>query len=113
MRLHPQHKVSTQIIGNFRRDETGMETVEWAVVAAVLVLGLVIVFGHLGTTTSAKIGQLDSSISSASAPAAPPGGGPPGGGNAGGNGGGNSGGNSGGNGGGNGGNGGGNGGGKK
>ncbi len=77
-----------------------METVEWAVVAAVLVLGLVIVFGHLGTTTSAKIGQLDSSISSASAPAAPPGGG-------------NSGGNSGGNGGGNGGNGGGNGGGKK
>jgi Flp pilus assembly pilin Flp len=100
MRLHPQHKVSTQIIGNFRRDETGMETVEWAVVAAVLVLGLVIVFGHLGTTTSAKIGQLDSSISSASAPAAPPGGG-------------NSGGNSGGNGGGNGGNGGGNGGGKK
>ena len=52
----------TQMIKNFLRDETGMETVEWAVVAALLVLGLVVIFGALGQSASSKLNSLDSAI---------------------------------------------------
>jgi len=51
------------MIKNFLRDETGMETVEWAVVAALLVLGLVVIFGALGKSASSKLNSLDSAIS--------------------------------------------------
>ncbi len=51
------------MIKNFINDETGMETVEWAVVAALLVLGLVAIFGLLGSNATKKISGLNSAIS--------------------------------------------------
>jgi len=50
------------MIKNLLRDETGMETVEWAVVAALLVLGLVVIFGALGKSSASKLNSLDSAL---------------------------------------------------
>jgi len=50
------------MIKKFLKDETGMETVEWAVVAAVVVLGAVAAFKALGTTVDTKITDLNTEI---------------------------------------------------
>jgi Flp pilus assembly pilin Flp len=45
-------------IKKFARDERGMETVEWAVLAALIVAGLVTVIGTLGTNVKTKFTTL-------------------------------------------------------
>jgi len=45
-------------ISRFVRDENGMETVEWAVVAALIVAGLVTVISGLGTNVTNKFNLL-------------------------------------------------------
>ncbi len=50
------------MIKKFLKDETGMETVEWAVVAAIILLGAVVAFQTLGDTVDAKITALDTEI---------------------------------------------------
>ena len=47
-----------QLIARFVRDERGMETVEWAVLAALIVAGLVTVIGTLGTNVLNKFTTL-------------------------------------------------------
>ncbi len=42
----------------FIRDERGLETVEWAVIAALIVAGLVLVIKELGTNVEARFGDL-------------------------------------------------------
>ena len=42
----------------FGRDDRGMETVEWAIMAAIIVAGLVGVIGGLGTNVLAKFTTL-------------------------------------------------------
>jgi len=46
------------LISRFVRDESGMETVEWAVVAALIVAGLVTVISGLGTNVTNKFNLL-------------------------------------------------------
>lgn len=45
-------------IGSFLRDDRGMETVEWAVLAAILVAGLIAVITGLGTNVLNKFTTL-------------------------------------------------------
>jgi pilus assembly protein Flp/PilA len=47
-----------QIVSRFVRDEQGMETVEWGVLAALIVAGLVTVIGTLGTNVKNKFTAL-------------------------------------------------------
>ncbi len=49
-------------IKNFINDETGMETVEWAVVAVIIVAAVIIAFRSIGNTVNSRISTLDSSI---------------------------------------------------
>ena len=46
------------ILKTFVRDDRGMETVEWAVMAAILVAGLVGVIGGIGTNVTARFTTL-------------------------------------------------------
>jgi Flp pilus assembly pilin Flp len=45
-------------VKRFSRDDRGMETVEWAIMAAILVAGLVGVIGGLGSNVLAKFTTL-------------------------------------------------------
>ncbi len=47
---------------SFWRDETGMETVEWAVVAALVILGVATAFRLLGNTVESQIRTLNNEI---------------------------------------------------
>ena len=47
-----------KVIKRFVRDERGMETVEWGVLAALIVGGLVTVIGTLGTNVLNKFTTL-------------------------------------------------------
>ena len=47
----------------FFRDERGMETVEWGVLAALIVAGLVAVIGGLGTNVLNKFTTLQTATS--------------------------------------------------
>ena len=47
-----------RIVTSFFRDERGMETVEWAVLAALIVAGLIAVIGGLGTNVLNKFTTL-------------------------------------------------------
>lgn len=47
----------------FFRDERGMETVEWGVLAALIVAGLVTVIGALGTNVLNKFTALQNATS--------------------------------------------------
>jgi Flp pilus assembly pilin Flp len=49
---------------SFWRDETGMETVEWAVVAALVILGVAAAFRLLGDTVETQIRTLNNEINS-------------------------------------------------
>ncbi len=49
---------ASKLIARFVRDERGMETVEWAVLAALIVAGLVAVITGLGTNVVAKFTAL-------------------------------------------------------
>jgi Flp pilus assembly pilin Flp len=51
------------ILKRFARDERGMETVEWGVLAALIVAGLVGVVAGLGTNVKTKFTQLQSATS--------------------------------------------------
>jgi Flp pilus assembly pilin Flp len=50
-------------IGRFIRDERGMETVEWGVLAALIVTGLVGVIGLLGGQILSKFQNLSNATS--------------------------------------------------
>lgn len=45
-------------LGRFVKDEQGMETVEWAILAALIVGGLVTTIGLLGDNVLAKFNEL-------------------------------------------------------
>lgn len=47
-----------ETIKNFLRDESGTETVEWAILAALLVIVAAGAFGLLGTAVDTKIDEL-------------------------------------------------------
>ena len=51
-----------ELLSHFWHDEDGLETVEWAVVAAVVIGGAIVAFNLLGTKVSSKIDALQSSI---------------------------------------------------
>lgn len=46
----------------FWRDEDGLETVEWAVVAAVVIGGAVVAFRTLGTNVSTAINKVATTV---------------------------------------------------
>ncbi|MHC4291977.1 MAG: Flp family type IVb pilin [Planctomycetota bacterium] len=46
----------------FIKDDRGLETVEWAVIAALIVAGLVIVIGNLGDAVNSKFGELENAV---------------------------------------------------
>ncbi len=50
------------LIKKFVKEEEGMETVEYAVVGALLVLGAVLIWGALGTSVNTKVSQLNSAV---------------------------------------------------
>ena len=47
---------------SFLKDERGLETVEWAVIAALIVAGLVGVIGILGNSVEAKFTELNAAV---------------------------------------------------
>ena len=47
----------------FLKDERGLETVEWAVIAALIVAGLITVIGTLGNSVENKFVQLEDAVS--------------------------------------------------
>jgi len=47
-----------RLLNKFARDEQGMETVEWAILAALIVAGLVAVITTLGSNVLAKFTTL-------------------------------------------------------
>jgi len=51
-----------EMFKRFIRDESGLETVEWAVIAALIVAGLVGVIKGLGTAVSGKFTDLTGAI---------------------------------------------------
>ena len=51
------------MIRKFFRDETGLELSEYAVAAALVAIAVVGAFSTLGTTSSTKIGELGTHIS--------------------------------------------------
>ena len=53
----------SKVIGSFFRDERGMETVEWGVLAALIVAGLIAVIGGLGTNVLSKFQTLQTATS--------------------------------------------------
>lgn len=55
-------------IKDFLKDETGMETVEWAVVAALVILGVAAAFNLLGQTVNDKVTKLDQSVKTGTTP---------------------------------------------
>jgi len=46
------------LLKKFVRDEAGMETVEWAIMAALIVAGIVAIIAGLGTNVKAKFTAL-------------------------------------------------------
>lgn len=54
-----------KLFRRFLKDERGMETVEWAVMAALLLVGLIAVVGALGDKVLAVFTALDSEIGTA------------------------------------------------
>ena len=48
----------------FIKDEQGLETVEWAVIAALIVAGLIIVIGNLGDAVKDKFEALEGAVTS-------------------------------------------------
>ena len=61
----------TQMIGTFRHDEKGLETLEMAIVTSVVLLGAVIAYSLLGDTLVARIADLTDTINSATASGGP------------------------------------------
>jgi pilus assembly protein Flp/PilA len=51
------------LLMRFWRDEDGLETVEWAVVAAVVIGGAIVAFRTLGTNVGTAITNLSGNIS--------------------------------------------------
>lgn len=50
------------LLKKFVRDEAGMETVEWAVMAGLIVVGVVAVVAGIGATVNAKFTALDGAL---------------------------------------------------
>ncbi len=50
------------MIRQFINDESGMETVEWAVVAVIIVAAVIVAFRSIGTTVNSRISGLSSNI---------------------------------------------------
>ncbi len=46
------------MLKRFIRDESGMETVEWAILAALIVAGLVVIITGIGTNVSNAFSKL-------------------------------------------------------
>ena len=51
------------MLKRFIKDERGLETVEWAVIAALIVAGLIIVIGNLGDAVSDRFVELEGAVS--------------------------------------------------
>jgi Flp pilus assembly pilin Flp len=51
------------VLKRFAKDDRGMETVEWGVLAALIVGGLVVVIGALGTNVKNKFTSLQNATS--------------------------------------------------
>ena len=47
------------LLKRFIRDERGLETVEWAVVAAIIVSGLILIISTLGGNVENKFNKLE------------------------------------------------------
>jgi Flp pilus assembly pilin Flp len=47
-----------ELLKKFVRDDSGMETVEWAILAALIVAGLVTIITGIGTNVSAAFTKL-------------------------------------------------------
>ena len=56
-------RIVRQIVWRFVRDEKGMETVEWAVLAALIVAGLVTVITTLGKNVNSAFNKLNNATS--------------------------------------------------
>lgn len=46
----------------FIKDEKGLETVEWAIIAALIVVGITVAVGSIGTKVAAAFSALDSKL---------------------------------------------------
>jgi Flp pilus assembly pilin Flp len=51
-----------KLLRDLLRNESGMETVEWAVVAALLVVGLGVLFATLGNSIKTKLNNLNQQV---------------------------------------------------
>ena len=58
-------------IKKFMLDESGLETVEWAIVGGLLVLVTAVVFGDIGTAASEKLGLLKDEVAGTGTAPAP------------------------------------------
>ena len=50
-----------KVLGKLLRNEQGMETVEWAILAALIVAGLIGVVAAIGTNVNAAFNKLETS----------------------------------------------------
>ena len=55
----------------FLKDEKGLETVEWTIMAALIVLGIVLAVSSLKDEIAIVFGSLEDEMASATAPAVP------------------------------------------
>ena len=51
-----------KVLGKLLRNEQGMETVEWAILAALIVAGLVGVIAAIGTQVNTQFGNLNNAV---------------------------------------------------
>jgi pilus assembly protein Flp/PilA len=55
----------TEILRRFLKDERGLETVEYAIIAGLIVVGIVATIKSIGTWVSGKFTQLDNDLKAA------------------------------------------------
>ncbi len=51
-----------EVARRFLRDESGLETVEWGIIAGIIVAGTVAVISSIGTWTNGKLTDLDTQL---------------------------------------------------
>lgn len=54
-----------EIVKRFVKDERGLETVEYAIIAGLIVVGTIVTIASIGTWVSAKFTLLESGLSTA------------------------------------------------
>ena len=58
-----------KLVRKFIKDESGMETIEWALVGALVVLGFVAIWGTFGPKIAAVFTEMGNELDEAVAPA--------------------------------------------